>query len=383
MHASRRSLALVASVAALVVPAFASAQTVPGEKWKQSVTMEMGGMKIPARTMEVCVPIGKAEEALARPPDNQNCTTSNVKRSGNTFSADIACTGKDAVKGHIESTTEGNRTIGKMRMQMEGMGEMTMNFDSTKLGTSCQAVDVAAVSKKVEQQAATQMSDLCNDFSNRFTKDPRELVAAAGLYADKNGQCATHATKKNFCSAVQTPSGFLGLSNQERSMGKSGPASYMTTPLTLSLQSCSLGSADALRTKLLGTAEKENNWDFLVAEGNDTTWQMLTTTARRECAGRSFTNAPPTRYADLCRKYGVALTRGDRDAARQAAGVMGSSGSSGGSAQGRATVVEDTPETAAAGSAEPAADEPQKGKTRDALDKGKKKLKSLFGGGGD
>jgi len=43
-------------------------------------------------------------------------------------------------------------------------------------------------------------------------------------------------------------------------------------------------------------------------------------------------------------------------------------------------------ETAAAGQpagAEPAADETQKSKARDALDKGRKKLKGLFGGGGD
>ncbi len=342
-------------------------------------------MKIPAQNFEVCVPIGKADEALSRPPqNNENCTLTNQQRSGNKFSADLHCTGKTPMEGHIESQMEGNRTITKMQMQAQGMA-MTMNMDATKVGTACEATDYSDMAAKATAQAKTQTANICSQFSDRFTKNPRELVGAVSLYADKNGQCATHESKKNFCSAVQTPAGFLGLSSQERSMAKSGgDKNAMTAPLTSSLQSCSLGSPDALRTKLLATAEKENNWDFLVAEGNDATYKVLGETAKRECAGRSFTNAPAGKYSELCRKYGVALARGDRAGAMSAAGVM-SDAPSGSTRQGKASVAE--PESASAGSAEPASEpaeqEQQKSKTREALDKSKKKLKSLFGGGGD
>lgn len=377
MTASRSPLTLAACVLALALPALSPAQDkkVPGEKWKQSVQMEMSGMKIPAQNFEVCVPIGKADEALSRPPDNnQSCTLSNTQRTGNKFSADLHCTGKTAMDGHIESVMDGNHVATKMQMQAQGVA-MTMNMEATKLGAACEATDYSALAAKARANAAAaapQVGDLCNQFSDRFTRNPRELVGAVSLYADKNGQCAKHASKKSFCSAVQTRPGFLGLSSQERSLANSGGDHGATTaPLTSALQSCGLGSPDALRTRLLATAEKEGDWDFLVAEGNDATFQTLGATAKRECAGRSFTNAPAGRYSDLCRKYGVMLARGDRAAAMSAAGVA-------------------EPQTASAGSveaarepaAEPAAQDQQKSKAREALDKSKKKLKSLFGGGG-
>lgn len=378
MLASRRTITLLACVLAVAVPALSHAQNkkVPGEKWKQSVQMEMGGMKIPTQNFEVCVPVGKASEALSRPPNNaENCALSNTQQSGNKFSGDIHCTGKQQMDGHIESQTDGNHTVTKMQMNTAGMA-MVMNMDATKIGTACEATDYSELKAKAEAAqaaGASQMAQVCQQMSDRFTKTPRDLSGAVALYADKNGQCATHATKKNFCSAVQTPAGFASLSNQERAMAKSGgEKNAMTAPLTTALQSCSLGSAEALRTKLLATAEKENNWDFLVAEGNDATYAMLTSTARRECAGRSFTNAPAGRYAELCRKYGVTLARNDRSGAQSAAGVISDAPSGSGSAS--------TSSTATAPASDEAADG-QPAKKTGTLDKTKKKLKSLFGGG--
>ena len=376
MLASRRPLALFACVLTLGVPALSQGQDkkVPGEKWKQSVQMEMGGMKIPTQNFDVCVPVGKASEALARPPNNaENCALSNAQRSGNKFSADIHCTGKQPMDGHIDSQTDGNHTVTKMQMQAAGMA-MVMNMDANKIGTACEATDYSDLKAKVDAaQAAAprQMAQICTQMSDRFTKNPGDLAGAVSLYADKNAQCATHATKKNFCAAAQSPAGFRSLSSQERAMAKSGgEKNAITAPLTTALQSCGLGAPDALRTKLLATAEKENNWDFLVAEGNEATYAMLTATAKRECAGRSFTNAPAGRYSELCRKYGVTLARNDRASAQAAAGV-----------------VSEAPASAAAPAAAndaPAGDgaaDSQKSKSRDTLDKTKKKLKSLFGGG--
>ena len=376
MPASRRPLAFFACALTLALPALSQAEDkkVPGEKWKQSVQMEMGGMKIPTQNFDVCVPIGKASEALARPPNNaENCALSNAQRSGNKFSADIHCTGKQPMDGHIDSQTDGNHTVTKMQMQAGGMA-MVMNMDANKIGTACEATDYSDLKAKVgaaQASAPQQMAQICTQMSDRFTKNPGDLAGAVSLYADKNAQCATHATKKNFCAAAQSPAGFRSLSSQERAMTKSGgEKNAVTAPLTTALQSCGLGTADALRTKLLATAEKDNNWDFLVAEGNDATYAMLTATAKRECAGRSFTNAPAGRYSELCRKYGVTLARNDRASAQAAAGV-----------------VSEAPASAAAPAAvndAPAGDgaaEGQKSKSRDTLDKTKKKLKSLFGGG--
>jgi hypothetical protein len=389
MHALRH-LTIIACVAATALPVFSHAQTkkVPGEKWKQSMSMEMSGMKMPARSFEVCVPVGKAAEALSRPPENnENCVISNARSSGNKFSADMQCTGKMPMEGHIESVMEGNRTITKMQMTAQGM-TMVMNMDATKLGTACEAIDYSDMAAKANAAAATQMTNLCSQYADSFAKKPREVAGAAALYADKNGQCATHESKKSYCSAVQTPAGFMSLSNQEKAMSRqAGQKSVMTTPLTSSLQSCNLGTADALRTRLMATAEKDNDWDFQIAEGGDAKFAALGTVAKRECAGRSFTNQPAGRYSELCRKYGTALARGDRDSALQAAGVVVyGAGAIAPVGQGASTAVAE-PAPAATGSVEPddeaAAGDEKKSKTREALDKSKKKLKGLFGGGGD
>jgi hypothetical protein len=366
----------LACVIAVAIPSVSLAQKkVPGEKWKQTVSIEAAGMKMPARTLEVCVPVGKAEEALARPPDNNDCKMTDVQRSGNKFSGNLHCTGQTPVEGRIEMTTEGNRTVGKMQMQMQGM-TMNMNTESTKLGTACEATDYSNFDAAAATQNAlkAQGIDLCGQAAERLGKDKRELAGAAAMYAGKDAQCAKHASFKTFCSAVQTPAGFSSLSQVERqTTAMKDRNNAIGMPLTTSLQSCGLASnpagVDALRAKLLASAEKSGDWDFLVQEGNDATFAMLTTTAKRECAGRSYTNQAAGRYATLCNKYGVDLARGDRAAAQRASGVYAAPAAS--------APASATPETPAQ---EEQAD--SKGKARDALDKGKQKLRNIFGGGG-
>ncbi len=369
----------LACLVAFAAPAFAQ-NKVPGEKWKQSVGVEMAGMKMPSQTFEVCVPVGKAEQALARPPERDNCTVSNVKQSGNKFAADIACTGKPAMQGHIETTTEGNRNFGKMQITAEGM-TMNMNFDSTKLGTACEATDLPAVAAKAQADANKAQLAACDDLASKFRKEPRSLSGAAALYTDKNaGVCKTHASFKDYCATLQTPAGFASLSSVEKLSARNGMANGAGgTPLTTSVEACGVGSGkagvDALRTKLLATAVKDDNWDYQVQEGTDATWANLVAVGKRECAGRSFTNQAKGRYASLCSQYGVALVRGDRAAAQQVAMSNPSY---------RSNVSPTSDESAPASAAEAASktSEPDsKGKTRDALDKGKQKLKSIFGGG--
>jgi uncharacterized protein DUF3617 len=376
-----KSVTLACAIA-FAIPSLSLAQKkVPGEKWKQTVSIEAAGMKMPARTLEVCVPVGKAEEALARPPDNNDCKMTDVQRSGNKFSGNLHCTGKTPVEGRIEMTTEGNRTVGKMQMQMQGM-TMNMNTESTKLGTACEATDysnfdgAAATKKALEAQGV----DLCAQLGERLGKDKREMAGTVAMYAGKDAQCAKHASFKTFCSAVQTPAGFASLAQSERlTTAMKDRNNAVGMPLTTALQACGLPSdkpgIDAMRSKLLASAEKSGDWDFLVQEGNDATFAMLTTTAKRECAGRSYTNQPAGRYATLCNKYGVDLARGDRTAAQRASGAYAAPAAS---APTTATPTGSaTPET-------PAQDEEaaSKGKARDALDKGKQKLRNIFGGGG-
>jgi hypothetical protein len=110
-----------------------------GELWQQTMTIEMTGMTMPSHTLEVCVPPGKADEALSKPQGpgmNGNCTVQDAKREGNRFTARFSCAGKQPVAGTIESVVEGDHATGTITVSMNGQ-QMTMKTDSHKVGTAC------------------------------------------------------------------------------------------------------------------------------------------------------------------------------------------------------------------------------------------------------
>jgi hypothetical protein len=110
-----------------------------GELWQATVTMEMAGMTMPPRTSQVCVPKGKAEEALSKPQGpgmGDNCRVEEAKHEGGKYSAIFICTGKQAVQGTVETIFAGDHAQTTMTMQMNGQ-TMTMKSDSQKLGTPC------------------------------------------------------------------------------------------------------------------------------------------------------------------------------------------------------------------------------------------------------
>jgi Protein of unknown function (DUF3617) len=110
-----------------------------GELWRQTTSMEMAGMSMPARTFEVCVPPGKADEALSKPQGpgmGDNCSFQDAKREGNRFTAKFICTGKQPMQGTVETTVEGGHIRTTMTMAMAGQ-QMTMKSDSQKVGTPC------------------------------------------------------------------------------------------------------------------------------------------------------------------------------------------------------------------------------------------------------
>jgi len=110
-----------------------------GELWQQTTSVEMPGMTMPSHSTTVCVPPGKADEALAKPQGpgmNGNCTIQDARREGNRFTARFSCTGKPPVEGTIESVVEGDHAKGTIIVSMNGQ-QVTMRTDSHKVGTAC------------------------------------------------------------------------------------------------------------------------------------------------------------------------------------------------------------------------------------------------------
>jgi hypothetical protein len=367
----------------LAAPALAQ-KKVPGEKWRQTMSMEMAGMSMPARTVEMCAPVGKAQEAMSK-PDQGNCAVSNAVQSGNKYSADIHCTGRDAMDGHVESEFDGKTMRSTMRMKNKD-GEMTMKSESTKLG-ACEAVDYSDYKPPVVKAPTFDADAVCKAQVAELAKDPGSIGQRASLFVGTGSNCGNSPSLKEYCAMAQTHVGFASLAETERRMAGMIKASGATpaandaqfAPLTASLGACKAGPADAVRKKLADTAVAQNAWEFLLGQDNDADFAYVVALGKRECGGRGGTSASNARFASLCASYGQMLANNDRPGVMSVyhgdcSGDCGTIRNNGGTRSSAST----------AGNAPNGDDKPKedaKQKAKDALDKGKKALKGLFGGG--
>lgn len=376
--------------------AFAQAP-VPGEKWRQTTKMELDGvpMPMPGMSSEICVPIGKAAEALSGPPpDQQNCTTSNARQSGNTFSADITCTGKDAFTGRVEMTqVSPTKTSGRMTMNSKE-GTMVMRMESEKIGGACDAAELERrmnqMMAKAEADLATSKAKQCADGLQQVRKSPREAAAVSylflGLGSGASAQpptCTDAAQKKEWCTAVGSRPGFRGLSSYDRTIKQQSDAERrsgaMGDPVTLrAFSACGLATnvagVEAYRKKLVDAAEVERDWGFFLAEAAP---ERADAIGKAQCTGRAFTEAKDPVYADFCTRWGARMAGKEPvdDGASVAGGASGS-GSAGGSAGAASTGTVDA--TQPPGQAAPATPVDA---AKEAMKKGGKLLKGILGGG--
>jgi hypothetical protein len=110
-----------------------------GETWQVTMSMQMAGMTMPPRTMQVCIPKGRAQESLSKPQGpgmGDNCSIQDASHDGSHYSAKFMCTGKQAVQGTVDTVVEGGHAKTTMTMQVNGQ-TMTMINDSQNTGTAC------------------------------------------------------------------------------------------------------------------------------------------------------------------------------------------------------------------------------------------------------
>lgn len=270
------SKAVLAAAMSVVVVALSivSGQSVPGEKWRQTMTVQVAGMSMPMGTHEVCAPAGKPESLLQ--PD-KNCVATNVTVTGNTTTAHISCTGKDAMEGTIEATVQGERMTAKIRAKTGDGDEIAMTMDSQKLG-ACQAVDTAALAAKSVPQARPAMAaapSACGMYAAALKKGPQVAAAMAKFFLE--GECATKPANADFCASLQTRAGFSAF--QQTEAANKGVTEK-------SVVACNLGTGaagvEALKTKLVAGAETDGDGDFLIANSPARARQLV----RSECVAK-------------------------------------------------------------------------------------------------
>ena len=307
MAGSNLARLLIASALVLACGIAAAAQTVPGERWQHKMTMQMGGMSMPIPGGEVCAPVGQAAQELAKP--DKNCTVSNAKQSGNKFSANVKCTGKEAMEGTMEMTTGPDLMTGKMTVRSAD-GEMTMVTESRKLG-ACQAVDTGALGAQAEAQAqkgrqlaAQAETQRCSGDTFKLKAEPKNVGTAAMMFLGPTAACAGKPLPAECCGAVQSRGGFVGLSQMD---------SVQPGVVGRSLEACKLGSGkaavDALRAKFVASAEAEGDGEYLVANAPARARQL----ARSECVvkGEMWGGRQP-KWDTFCDSNFASEARGSR-----------------------------------------------------------------------
>lgn len=274
-----RAAAMTLAAAGLVVfPGMeAAAATVPGERWQQQITAQMQDTTVPMGGGEVCAPVGKVGAELAKL--NRNCRVSNARQTGNSFTADVRCTGREALEGPIEEIFDGDRMTGSMRAK-SAEGDKTVLLEATRLG-ACQAVEPtepAPVRKpraaSTAGSAAAARAELCRTTLADLKKNPDQTGLVAPMFMQAGGACVTRPINAEFCAALKTRAGFAGLTSVET--GTPGITAA-------SLAACNLGQGEegveALRARLISSAEAEGDAGFLIANAPERAAEL----ARTQC----------------------------------------------------------------------------------------------------
>jgi hypothetical protein len=141
------TLGLAVGIAAgLMAAATAYSAAAPYMKdglWEMAVKVEMPGMpgNMPTNTVQRCMSAKDFQDPRKTTPDTSGgstqCGVSNYRVQGNTATWEMACKGKEQMKGTGTMTFEGERYTGVNRMTMSQDGQstkMTMNYAGRYLG---------------------------------------------------------------------------------------------------------------------------------------------------------------------------------------------------------------------------------------------------------
>ena len=282
-------LLLTCAGASLAFAHPASAQSVAGEKWKISTSMQMSGMSMPGRSSEVCKQPGDDSVPIQT---EKNCQVYDIARNGNVQTFKMRCTGKDAMEGSAELTYLGpDRYKGKMQVNTQGE-TMTMAYEGQKLGP-CDGGEMNLQAKKMAAQGQQQIAAA----DKMMAEQCHKMAAEAASPAMFQTMCKDPADVQTFCTAAKTHDPFKNFAESERQSVANGATQQGMRPLTESAQLCGF-SADAERTRLCSTAEASGKLDFIVSQCP----VQGAALAGQHCAGRSYTSMNP-QYRNFCSSF--------------------------------------------------------------------------------
>jgi hypothetical protein len=291
-----RSLPAPEAILAALLLATPAAAAERGVYWEETVEMEMVGMPfaMPPQTMKVCMPV----DAWTRPPDakkDKNCQVKDFKRSGNTMSWKMVCTGEQAMTGDGELTRSGDAFTGRTHLTT-AQGEMNMKMRGKKLGGDCDPDEMRknaeAMKQKVEVQQEQALARQAEHEKVACDGALKEMQVSA--VAGQAPSCKDPAKKAEFCGKLKTPRGL-------RLVARQGEAERLTNGMVpgpkAAAQACGVDLGQ-VRSELCAKGEKTEDLDFLAEQCPEESKVL----AQRECAGRGYTAMSASRYGSFCAK---------------------------------------------------------------------------------
>ena len=264
------------------------AQAETGDLWEDTIEMNLPGFPARPQVHKRCS--ARGVDAVPMADKDNNCTLTDVKRSGGTMSWKMRCAGDPPTTGSAEMVYEGTeRYRGTMTMNAEGR-TMTMKMSGRRIG-ECDAGEakrqLAATRQQItasQKQADDAMAATCKGAVDAMM--PQMLGQNAG-----HGCAATY--KADFCRKLQTPAGFSTVAARR----PSGMAGIASNDLAESGTFCGV-DGEQLRVKFCKSAEQNESLDFLAGSCLGAGYGKAI--AARECAGRSFSSPPAERYRSFC-----------------------------------------------------------------------------------
>jgi hypothetical protein len=283
-----RLLALATLTACLLAPG-AFAAPAAGEKWRITTSMSAQGMTLPGQSSEVCQPVN-SNETVVMDREQSNCTITDRRRSGNTESFAMRCTGEEPMEGRMEITHLGpDHYRGRMRATSND-GTFEMTYEGRKLGGSCDPGALERQAQAAVAQSQAQLAATC-----------RQMAAEgqASMFLGPDATCSSASDKAALCKVVKDYAGMDRLLATRRAAAQA-PRGYPDDSAQVAAL-CGF-QVDAHATQLCGRAQSAGKMAFL-ARNCPTLAEPI---ARRECVGRGYTTPVASGYGDFCAAWAQA-----------------------------------------------------------------------------
>ncbi len=286
---------LAAGPAALAQPGIgAQARTFkiggPDELWDLTMKMEMPGMPMamPAQTHQLCLKKDrKGEDGI---PQQDNCTTKDVKTVGSKTTFTIVCTGDEPMTGRGEINSTPTAYDGRMEIKGTRRGSdmnMIQTFAGKKVGACTD--ESAKMVASAQATGAAEIAKVCVEMTDKLYYQ---------AFFDKGAVCETR--KQAFCDTV----GGMSRDLREPAAFKTVLARTSMDAMQGSFRGCNVDFA-ATSAAACGKATAAKDWQFV---GNGACDDDVRTAGATYCKGRDYYLVDKS-LTWLCNRY-ARVTRG-------------------------------------------------------------------------